>query len=546
MKKIYSFINFKYKYFLVLFLFLIQDILAKNEIFLIVNKTKGNKIIYSSYYSFISEVIVNGLIGTIYNYTYLLNEEINNISIKFNSYLNTTENMFKLMNNIIYIDLSNFISSYVKSMSLMFYCESLSSINLNNFDTSLVTDMNGVFFGCISLKSLDLSNFNTSLVTNMLSLFCGCTSLISLDLSNFNTSSVINMNGVFNTCTSLKSVNIKNFDTSSVKNIGYMFAWCNSLESLDLSNFNTSSAIYMDFMFCECKSLKRLTLNSFNTSLVKDMRYMFEGCNSLQSLYIDNFNLSLVKDTSFMFSGCSSLISLNLTNFEVNTTIDYFNMFSQCNKKLKYCLNTKKTYVFINLLKEYEYNCRDICIDYHSKKFIKDENLCIENCSSNEKYKYEYDNTCYNQCPSYTKLIEGSNYLCNLSEIIPTDQNNEEENNNIKLIIIIIITVLILIIIIIIFIIVNKAQTGKKVKIIFIKGDDQTKHQIKIDSEKTVENSIEMFYKHIGEKNNDKKMFLLNGENIATKDNENTKIEQYIQRNYTNSTLNVLVYDVDG
>ena len=326
-----------------------------------------------------------------------------------------------------------------------------------------------------------------------------------------------------------------------------MFAWCNSLQSLDLNHFNTSSAIYMEFMFYECKSLKYLNLNSFNTSLVKDMRHMFERCNSLQSLYIDNFNLSLVEDTSFMFSECYSLISLNLTNFETNTKSYYINMFSQCNKRLKYCLNTKKAYIFINLLNEYEYNCRDICIDYNSKKFIKDENLCIENCSSNEKYKYEYDNTCYNKCPSNTKLIEGSNYLCNLSEIIPTNQNNEEGNKNIKLIIIIISTVLILIIIIIIIIIiiVKKAKTGKKVKIVFTKGDDQTKHQIKIDSEKTVENSIEMFYKQIGEKNNDKKIFLLKGENIAAKDKGNTKMEQYIQKNFTNATLNVLVYDLD-
>ena len=47
-----------------------------------------------------------------------------------------------------------------------------------------------MFNGCESLTSLDLSNFNTSSVENMENMFNGCKSLTSLDLSNFNTSLV--------------------------------------------------------------------------------------------------------------------------------------------------------------------------------------------------------------------------------------------------------------------------------------------------------------------------------------------------------------------
>ena len=46
-----------------------------------------------------------------------------------------------------------------------------------NFDTSNVTDMHGMFNWCVSLKSLDLSNFNTSRVTNMNGMFSHCRSL---------------------------------------------------------------------------------------------------------------------------------------------------------------------------------------------------------------------------------------------------------------------------------------------------------------------------------------------------------------------------------
>lgn len=45
----------------------------------------------------------------------------------------------------------------------------------------------------INCLSLDLSNFDTSNVTNMNNMFICCKYLTSLDLSNFDTSNVINM-----------------------------------------------------------------------------------------------------------------------------------------------------------------------------------------------------------------------------------------------------------------------------------------------------------------------------------------------------------------
>ena len=54
----------------------------------------------------------------------------------------------------------------------MFYnCSSLTSLNLNNFNTNNVIDMSSMFSNCSSLTDLDLSNFNTSNVKNMLNLF---------------------------------------------------------------------------------------------------------------------------------------------------------------------------------------------------------------------------------------------------------------------------------------------------------------------------------------------------------------------------------------
>ena len=54
-----------------------------------------------------------------------------------------------------------------------------------------------MFYNCKSLTSLNLSNFNTNNVKNMNHMFCNCSSLNSLDLSNFNTNNVKDMDKMF-------------------------------------------------------------------------------------------------------------------------------------------------------------------------------------------------------------------------------------------------------------------------------------------------------------------------------------------------------------
>ena len=53
-------------------------------------------------------------------------------------------------------------------------CSSLEELNVNNFNTNNVTDMNAMFWGCSSLKELNLNNFNTDNVTDMRCMFSGC------------------------------------------------------------------------------------------------------------------------------------------------------------------------------------------------------------------------------------------------------------------------------------------------------------------------------------------------------------------------------------
>ena len=80
------------------------------------------------------------------------------------------------------------------------------SMDLDNLDTSAVTNMNYMFYGCVALTSLDVSNFNTSAVTNMNSMFYYCRALTTLDLSSFDTSAATDMGSMFNKCQALTTI----------------------------------------------------------------------------------------------------------------------------------------------------------------------------------------------------------------------------------------------------------------------------------------------------------------------------------------------------
>ena len=120
-------------------------------------------------------------------------------------------------------------------------------------------------------------------------MFCNCKSLSSIDLSNFNTQNVTNMQSMFSYCKSLSSLDLSNFNTQNVTNMEFMFYHCNSLSSLDLSNFNTQNVTNMEFMFYHCNSLSSLDLSNFNTQNIPNMQYMFYYCNSLIFKNIINF-----------------------------------------------------------------------------------------------------------------------------------------------------------------------------------------------------------------------------------------------------------------
>ena len=231
------------------------------------------------------------------------------IELIWNNKLTTTYLMFYPLTYITDIDLSEFDSSEVTDMEYMFYnCISLKSINFSNIDTSNVNNMNVMFGNCKSLTSLDVSNFDTSKVEEMSSMFYGCDSLESLDLSKWNTQSVTDFRAMFRNCFNLKYLNLDGINTNSGELFNYMFVNCSSLKYLNLSDFVGSASSYFfmtGYMFCNCTSLIYIDLSNFASKSSSywffTIEHMFTGCKNLR--YINKLIKLFANNTKAYLNG---------------------------------------------------------------------------------------------------------------------------------------------------------------------------------------------------------------------------------------------------
>lgn len=134
--------------------------------------------------------------------------------------------------------------------------ENLTAIHFNGcLDTSLVTNMSGMFFGCSSLTYLDLSSFDTRNVRDMSCMFEWCEWLKAVDLSSFDTANVEDMTAMFGACYSMDRLDISSFDTACVKKAERMFWCCSALKNLRVTVLNMSNVTSSEDMFGLCQAL---------------------------------------------------------------------------------------------------------------------------------------------------------------------------------------------------------------------------------------------------------------------------------------------------
>ena len=120
-KKIKLLLNINIKHFLIaLYLFPILISYERLEISLIINSNGNTDILNNTFKFNPSEVIVNGIPRDSCSKTCYLENDENNVTIKFSNQINSCENMFSGLDRILEIDFSNFDFSKVINMDSMF------------------------------------------------------------------------------------------------------------------------------------------------------------------------------------------------------------------------------------------------------------------------------------------------------------------------------------------------------------------------------------------------------------------------------------------
>ena len=380
-----------------------------------------------------SEVLVNGKKDSACKNTCYLEGNKNNIVLIFKKKITSCAAMFSGLSNITEIDLSNFDTSEVINMNAMFQnCINLTKINFGNMITSSVKQMVSMFYGCSKLMTINLSHFDTSKVEKMGGMFNGCSNLKYLDLSNFKFSNNLFISSMFQDCKSLIYINIPNFIFNNNK---HPFDGISSETKVCYNNQNGNNFPYPDCNNICFKENRKLDIDNNECIMsCKDNGYEYEYNNICyrkcpQDTYIlFSENKNYGENVSECFDETPQGYYLDINN----------NIYKPCYKNCKYCYgkgnktnhNCKEcisNYSFLNN-SLYNNNCYEKCNNYYyfndsydfncvgtcqgkNNKLIKDKKKCIDDCKNDDTHKYEYNNICYEICPNRAYSLENG-YIC--------------------------------------------------------------------------------------------------------------------------------------
>ena len=183
--------------------------------------------------------------------------------------------------------------------------------HLENFDTSNVTDMSGMFYGLTKLKQADLGKLDTSNVENMSSMFKN-TAFENFNLANWDVKNVNNVFNMFNG-TPAKSIDVSGWQVDSLDSVNMLFSGLSNLTSVkmfkDFKNISNTTYLFMG------TPIENIDTSDWNMSNVKNMFGMFAMMPNLSTVDASNWQLAEDADMTMIFSQDPSLKKLDLSKF---------------------------------------------------------------------------------------------------------------------------------------------------------------------------------------------------------------------------------------
>ena len=171
------------------------------------------------------------------------------------------------------IDLNDIDTSMITDMCELFSSigevKKIKKIDISSWDVSNVSKMKDMFFWCENLESTgDLSLWDVSNVTSMINMFGNCYNLYDIgDLSSWNVSKVENMSGMFKNDENLEYIgDISSWKVTKLAAINNMFYGCEKLRDIgDLDKWSNNKIVYMGGAFSSAafKLLKNIKIPSW-------------------------------------------------------------------------------------------------------------------------------------------------------------------------------------------------------------------------------------------------------------------------------------------
>ena len=333
--------------------------------------------------------------------------------------------------------------------------EYIKSVNMSNFNASLVVSFAYMFYQCSLLEEFVPPQTKTPLLANIESMFEGCSNLVSINFTQFNFENVINMDALFYNCSSLVYVNMSYLDLLKVESAEFMLDGANSLKYLDFRDSKLADAILKNLFKDEniytclgqaksdykeicCKfDIENKECNYENYILInyginnesyqfsseceecfKDIGFLTvedkiisknEKFEVQTEIEVKIFFVNSVKNFSNFFSQNRDIIKINMDNFVKSELVDMEKTFANCTNLESVNLNNIKGNSLINMN-----NLFDSCSSLIYVEIFSDNFKNVVNCDDmfkdvkdlavlDTKGSYLSENF-KNQLPNYTLL----------------------------------------------------------------------------------------------------------------------------------------------
>ena len=306
-----------------------------------------------------------------------------------------------------------------------------------------ITSLKCMFNGCLHIAEIDFITFNAPKIEDMSRMFYFCSSLTSLNLSIFNTSKISNMDSMFQGCSKLEYIGIEHVKKAPLSNNIFE----GTPEKLFVCSSNYDEWYCYDRVFLNCINAEN-QYDKQNCS-IKDINLILENKNVCK-----NCGSGYYKIPNEFINGLNVFRCFKTPEgyYLNNDDLIYENCYSSCktceqrgNQTSHNCIKCKDNNKYKHKFNFSDYfNCYDFCSDYYYidgitnetfctkscpenySKLIINKTQCVNDCSEDPIFKYEYNNICYDYYFYTTEIINIYNY--------ETDVDNNKTFNKSELV----------------------------------------------------------------------------------------------------------------